>query len=58
MHGLASSTEDDYRGFMSKTEKHYLEDKNTTQNGKDRLTAILQSWYVYIYIYINDVLWR
>lgn len=44
MHSFTLSTEDEYTSFLGKTEKHFIEDKNTTQNGKDGFTAILQNW--------------
>ncbi|KAL4560561.1 hypothetical protein LXL04_032714 [Taraxacum kok-saghyz] len=38
------NTEDEYKNFMGKTERHYIEDKTATQNGKDSLMSILQNW--------------
>lgn len=44
MHTLSSSTQDEFTSFLGKTERHYTEDKNATQNAKDGLTAKLQNW--------------
>ncbi|KAL7618898.1 hypothetical protein Lser_V15G02121 [Lactuca serriola] len=44
IHSLTSSTDDEYASFLGKTEKNYIEDKNTTQIGKDGVISIFQNW--------------